>query len=140
MQGGDQPTRLGGHIGQVAFPQQTNFALQRGQVGRWLGIDQDHVTGHTAPGPESKGLHERAQQAQALRRVGRHNQQRSVPGNAEAPQPLAVTQRGLGKARTDLLGAWSRQAQQERGAERLDGSKILRSDAQAEQANAGQGG
>ena len=70
--------RLGAGVCQVPITQGNNFAVQRHQVRRWLGIHDHQVAGDAAPRPQPQALNQRTQQSQALRDAGRHQNNRMV--------------------------------------------------------------
>ena len=78
------------HAATCASRSEPIVALQRHQVRRRLGIDDDQVAGDAAPGPQAQRLRQRAQQAEALGDAGRDEHDRPIARDAEAPQQAPV--------------------------------------------------
>ena len=72
----------GGHVG---IAHGADFALQRHQVGGWLGVENHQVAGNATPRPKSKGLNQGAQETETLLPCGKDQHNRAVARNSESP-------------------------------------------------------
>ncbi len=137
MKAGRRNARGVADLGQMAFTQCGQLALQRKQVRGRLGVHHHQVAGHTAPGPQPQRLCQRAQQTQRARHAGGHQQQRPVARNTKAPQHAAVTDHSCLRRAAGLRPG---KAERDGSGERLDGGEILHPQGQRAQADAGQRG
>ena len=127
-------------LGAELFAQGRDITLQGHQVRGRFGVHDHQIASHTGPRPHPQCLHQRAQQAHALRCSGRHQHDGSVTRDAEAPQQAAVADVGALRFSSGWRRACMGHVHHDGRAECLDRREALGSHAQLAQPNAGQRG